>query len=477
MISTGYKQPRGFSVFFLTEMWERYGFYVVQTLLVFYLLKELHLSDEENYIIIGSFTALAYINSLFGGMIADRFIGSANAVIIGGLALFVGYCLLSLVTDSGSLTLSLGLIAVGTGLLKPNLTSLLSILYPENDEQFKDSGYTLYYVGLYIGALGGSLLGGYIQKYMGWKIIFLSAAIAMLFGVLIFTLGKAKYKLIDPRKPRVRKRDGLLAIVSILIMFAVSCAAIHSEFLSKWIMIVIGLFCIGLLLFCIYIHNGNQRRKLIAFSGLVILLVCYWAMFFQQFFSISLAIGRTASLPFPPSSMPAIENLGVVIFGPIITYLWFYFKKNKGEDISIPAKFSLSFLFNSACFLILAGGLWYASLQHIYFNAWFIVSAYLLLAIGELCISPTSLAMVTTLVPKKYTSMMMGISLLSIGFGGKVTGLLAATAVVDDKIHSLAETQTIYMNAFFIYFLISMATFVVSLILGRYIKKLIDIKE
>jgi proton-dependent oligopeptide transporter, POT family len=477
MMSTGYKQPKGFSIFFLTEMWERYGFYVVQTVLVFYLLKELHLSDKENYIIIGSFTALAYINSLFGGMIADRLIGSANAVILGAIALMVGYFLLSIAIDIKSLTLSLSFIAVGTGLLKPNLTSLLSILYPDNDEQFKESGYTLYYVGLYIGALGGSLLGGYIQKYMGWSTTFLSAAIAMSIGLIIFIIGKTKYKLVDPRKTRVRKRDALLAIISILVMFIVSCAAIHSEFMSKWIMIVVGVFCIGLILLCIYIHNGNQRQKLIAFSGLILLLVCYWAIFFQQFFTISLAIERTAFLPFPSSSMPAVETLGVVLFGPIINFIWFYYKRNKGSDISISTKFSLSFLFNGACFLILAGGLWFASLQHTYFNVWFIVPAYLLLAIGELCIAPTSLAMVTTLVPKKYTSMMMGISLLSIGFGSKLTGVLATVAVVGGKMHGLAETQTIYMNAFFIYFLISTATLIASLILGRYIKKLIDIKE
>ena len=443
MISTGYKQPKGFSVFFLTEMWERYGFYVVQTLLVFYLLNELHLSDTEIYIITGSFTALAYINCIFGGMIADRFIGSTNAVIVGGIALFVGYCLLASVTDSKSLTISLGLITVGTGLFKPNVSSLLSILYPEDDEQFKDSGYTLYYVGIYVGALSGSLLGGYIQKYMGWSITFLCAAIAILLGTIIFIFGKIKYNLIDVRKPHVHKRDGLLATISILLMFMVSCAAIHSEFLSNWIMIIIALFCLGLMLFCIFTHNGIERYKLIAFLGLVLLLVCYWAINFQMFFSIALALKRTMSLSFPPSAMPAIENLGVIIFGPIITFVWFYLKKRKGDDVSIPSKFSLSFLFNSLCFLILAGGLWYASKQHIYFSIWFIVPAYLLLAVGELCISPTSLAMVTTLVPKKYVSMMMGVSLLTIGFGGgKIAGLLASAAAVDGKIYGLAETQT-----------------------------------
>ena len=476
MISTGYKQPKGFSVFFLTEMWERYGFYVLQTLLVFYLLKELHLSDKEVYVITGSFTALAYINCIFGGMIADRFIGSSNAVIVGGVALFVGYCLLASAIDSRLSTISLGLITVGTGLLKPNISSLLSILYPEENEQFKDSGYTLYYVGIYVGALGGSLLGGYIQKHMGWSLTFFSAAIAILLGMIIFVCGKFKYKLFDSRKQGIHKRDCLLAMISILLMFLVSCAAIHSEFLSNWIMIVIALFCLGLMLFCICIHHGNKKLKLIAFSGLVLLLVCYWAINFQQFFSIALAIKRTASLPFPPSSMSSVESLGIIIFGPIISYIWFYFK-NKNIDVSIPAKFSLGFLFNSLCFLILAGGLWYASCHNIYFNGWFILPAYLLLAIGELCISPTSLAMVTTLVPKKYASMMMGIALLSIGFGGgKIAGLLATESVVDTKMHNLAETQTIYVNAFFIYFLISVVMFIVSLILGRYINKLINIK-
>ncbi|MFN7095580.1 MAG: hypothetical protein ACK4M7_09480, partial [Burkholderiales bacterium] len=137
-------------------------------------------------------------------------------------------------------------------------------------------------------------------------------------------------------------------------------------------------------------------------------------------------------------------------------------------------KFSLSFLFNSLCFLVLAFGLWYSMQIHAYLSLGFIIIAYMLIAIGELCISPTSLSMVTTLVPERLTSAMMGISLLSIGFGGKLAGLLAANSVISKSNHSLLVIQQVYMSSFFIYFLFSIGTFMLAFLLVRYIDKLIN---
>lgn len=474
-MQANHSQPKGFSVFFLTEMWERYGFYVIQTVLVFYLLQHLHLNDSQTYVIVGSFTALAYINCIFGGIIADRFIGYNRALIIGGILLLIGYSILSLGHDVKSISLGLASITVGTGMLKPNVSSMLSILYPKGDPR-KDAGYTLYYVGIYVGATSGSILGGYLQTWFGWHASFISSALGIIFALTIFIVGTKKNKLSDHRHKSVSIVEMIKSILCVLLLVFISFWVLQSEFLSILYFILIAVFCIGFILYCIFTNTGVVRNRLIAFLCLVLLSVLYWAVYFQQFFSISLCTERACKLSFPSSSVPAIESFGVIIFGPVINYIWFKFQDN-GRDISIATKFSLSFLFNSLCFLLLAFGLWYAYTTNNYLSIWYIVFAYLLVAIGELCISPTSLSMVTSLVPEKLTSAMMGISLLSIGFGGKLAGFLASSAEINKSNDSLSAMKYTYMKSFFWYFLISMATFILAIMLIKFISKLINTKE
>ena len=471
-----HRQPKGFSIFFLTEMWERYGFYIVQTLLVFYLLNILHLDDNQAYIIVGSFTALAYINSVFGGLVADRLIGYDRTLIIGGVLLFFGYATLAFAHLFGLIALAIGLasVTVGTGFLKPNVSSMLSLIYNKEDGR-KEAGYTLYYVGIYVGALGGSLLGGYLNTWFGHGAAFGTAALGILIALFIFIRGIKKHKLHDNRHAGISASQKAKTALSVIALLAISFFVLKSEFLSILYFIFIAIFCIGFILYCIVTHHGVQRNKLIAFLILVLLSVLYWAVYFQQFFSISLCTERACRLSIPSSSVPAIESLGVIIFGPLVNWVWFKFQ-DKGRDISIPTKFSLGFLFNSLCFLLLAGGLWYAGKVDSYLSIWFIVVAYLLVAIGELCISPTSLSMVTSLVPERLTSAMMGISLLSIGFGGKLAGLLASDAALSKVDSSLSSIRHTYMSSFFNYFMISLLTYIVAVLLIKYVSKLISAK-
>ncbi|MDQ5920002.1 MAG: proton-dependent oligopeptide transporter, family [Pseudomonadota bacterium] len=460
-------QPKGFAVFFLTEMWERYGFYIINTVLVFYLLAYLHLDDANTIVIAGSFTALAYLNSIFGGLIADKFIGYNRALIIGGVLLFLGYMALGSVSDLKLIFLALSAITVGTGMLKPNVSSMLSILYAPNDQR-KDSGYTLYYVGIYVGATSGGLSGGYLKNWFGWDVCFLSAGIGMLICLFTFIYGASKYKLKDKRHGHIMPIQMVKSILSVVALLAISYNVLQSEYLGVLYFILVALFCFGFILFHIIRHHGVQRSKLIAFLLLIILSILYWAIYFQQFFSINLCTERATDITVPASSVSTVESIGVIIFGPFINTVW-----RKYSHVSVATKFSLSFLFNSVCFLLLSGGLWYAYTTGHYLSAWFIVIAYLLVSVGELCISPTSLSMVPSLVPKHLTSAMMGISLLSIGLGGKLAGVLASIAVISDTKASLGSIKYTYMISFFDYFIVSILTFTVAIILRKYINRLI----
>lgn len=467
-----HKQPQGFATFFLTEMWERYGFYTVQTLLVFFLLEKLKLDDNQAYVIVGSFTALAYINCLFGGLVADKLIGYNKTVVIGGISLIIGYSLLGASNHLAELMIGLAFVSVGTGFLKPNVSSMVSLLYTKNDPR-KDAGYTLYYVGIYVGALSGSLLGGYFNNWFGHMGAFFGAAVGIVFSVVIFIMGTKKYNLYDNRHSKITVLNQVKALIAFVILVLVSFFVLESDKASTWYFILIGVFCLGFIIYNIVTHDGVQRSKLIAFLILVLLSVLYWAIFFQQFFSLSLCTERVARLSIPNSAMPSIESLGVILFGPLLNWVWFKFEDKK-KPIGIAAKFSLGFLFNAICFIILCLGLWYAKMVDGYLAFVFIALAYLVIAIGELCLSPTSLSMVTSLVPDRLTSAMMGISLLSIGFGGKFAGLLASDASVSNHATmTLDMLRDNYLRSFLNYFFISVATYIVALILIKFINRLV----
>ncbi len=465
------RQPRGFSIFFLTEMWERYGFYVLQSLLVFYATQKLNLNDSDTYAMVGSFTALAYINSIFGGIIADRYIGYDRAIMAGAATLCIGYLFLTVAVSVNLFVLGLAIVTMGTGLLKPNISSMLSILYRENPEK-KEMGYTLFYVGIYFGAIGGSFLGGFIKTYLGWHAVFASAAIGLATALITFKLGKSKFGLHDTRGVTYSSINNLKALAIIILLIAVAFFGIYNDTIAKWLFAIIAVLSAGFIINNIRIYEGAERRKLIAFAILVLFSILYWAVYFQQFFSVSLCTSRVTNLTLPESSLTAFESLGVILFGPLVNMFWLWLQ-NRNKDFSIPAKFSLSFLFNGLSFLVLVIGLHYAISNGVKLNQMFIILCYLIIAFGELFISPIGLAMVSTLVPQRLNGAMMGIFLMSIGFGGKLAGFLAQSAVNDSTNISLTTLETVYRNSFETYALFSIGIFILCILAIKPINKLI----
>lgn len=468
---TKQKQPRGFSIFFLTEMWERYGFYILQSLLVFYASQKLNLKDSETYTLVGSFTALAYVNSIFGGLIADRFIGYDNAILSGAALLCSGYLTLTVSNSIDIFILGLAIVTVGTGMLKPNISSMLSILYKNTPEK-KDIGYTIFYIGIYFGAIGGSFLGGYIKQYLGWPAVFLSAAIGLAISFVTFMYGKRRFELHDTRDINQSKTSALKALISICGLILIAFYGLKSSFISALLFIVIAVLSLLYLGYNIKIHSGQERKKLIAFTILTTFSVLYWAVYFQQFFSVSLCTSRVTNLTIPESSLTSFESLGIILFGPLVNSLWSWLHK-KNHDISITAKFSLSFLLNSIAFLVLILSLQYAIEHNIQENQIFIILCYIIISFGELFLAPIGLSMVSSLTPQKLNGAMMGIFLMSIGLGGKLAGILAEVSVTDNNLQMCA-LEAVYRDSFIIYCGISILIFIICLLMIKPINKLIQ---
>ena len=196
MRNTQAKHPKSLGTFFTTEMWERYGFYVVQTLLALYLAMHMGWQDARVYELVGSFTALTYISPVIGGWIADNLIGQKSSVMLATLILCISYLILTYIRTDHALCLSLSGITVGTGLLKPNISSLLGNQY-QSKPTIRESGFTIFYMGITLGIILGTTLPSYISYHFGWSSAFLSASIGMVFAAITFLYGIYFYKIQD----------------------------------------------------------------------------------------------------------------------------------------------------------------------------------------------------------------------------------------------------------------------------------------
>lgn len=470
-----HKQPTALSIFFLTEMWERYGFYVIQTLLILYLIKVFGMTDEYSYGVLGSVTALAYGNSIVGGYIADRFIGHRMAVLAGALMLSFGYCLIAFSSGLALFAWALGVIAMGTGLLKPNVSSMVGALYKENDRR-RHSGFTLFYVGVNLGIILGEWLGGWFQEKMGWHFVFSTASVVLLLAFAIFWFGTRHFKIGDISVLIKNVKNHFYAFLIVLIAIVISHYVIAHQQVAFMFFFVVAIASITIVLYEAAREKGLSRTRMFAYLILVGISAFYWAIYFQMFFSMNLFVNRVVDRSFfritiVPSAFPSIEALSVIFFGPILGWLWIRLAKSRFNP-STPMKFTLALLIHTLAF----GTLFLSSLalegNGMVMPGW-LVFVYIVIGIGELLISPIGLAMVTELVPVRLVGTMMGIFFISLGLGGKLAGVFADISAIPQDMTDVPTIEHIYQRAFFHYFILCLFATLVSLALVPLLKKLI----
>jgi POT family proton-dependent oligopeptide transporter len=474
----GMAQPKALFVCSLTELWERFGFYTLESLLVLYLIHRLSYSDSKAYALLGTFTALAFITPIIGGWLADKVLGFRYAIIIGGILLTAGYVAVGL--GPLFLTLGLSLVIAGNGLLKPNISSLLGLYYQNNDER-RDAGFTLFYVGYNLGIVLATTSVGFINRAFGWHIPFFTAAAGMLLGLLVFRLG---YRYLAekgfpqdhaPQNPIIFLMRRPKTLLAILLTALLSAVLLHSPSLART-----ALPCTAIILVCFVLYlitQGTQEEK--KHLGLLLVLIfaaiIFWGLYFQIFFVVNLFTDRLidkniAGFAIPTTAFLALEALFIFILGPLMA--WFWKKTHQTRwHLSTPMKFSLCFLITGLAMQLLAFTTHTSGTLNLVSPLW-LLTFYLLLTLSELLISPIGLAMITELAPKKHTGVMMGAWFMSLGLGGYVTGLLAEMAAVPKHTHSLNKLVPIYHHAFQSYAWIAYLTFVILLLLTPLLKKL-----
>jgi proton-dependent oligopeptide transporter, POT family len=445
-------QPQALPYLFLTEMWERFGFYVVQGMLVLYMSKAFGFTDDTCYTIQGLFTALAYISPIIGGLLADRLLGFKTSIIWGGIFLSAGYALLALPFHS-LFYFSLATIIVGNGLFKPNISSLLGALYEQGDPN-RESGFTFFYIGINIGVLLAGLSSGFMQNHFGWNAGFALACLGLLLGLTIFSLGVKKFSdlKVNPLTmlPQAKRWIKMTVLAGALTIIFIVSQLLQSDFLAQSLFPALGASLIIFLLALALRQAAPYKQRMFMLTSLILSSIVFWMFFLQMFFSANLFIDRlVAKHGVPTTAFYTLESIFVILLGPIFAWSWSTLSINHKNPSSF-LKFTLALVFVGLGFFILGLSTYFANSEHLINPAW-VIAAYFFMTIGELLLSPIGLSAVTLLAPRHLVGMMMGVWFVAIGFGGEFAGFLAKLSSIPSNVTSLEPQIIIYRHAFFVY--------------------------
>jgi POT family proton-dependent oligopeptide transporter len=441
------RQPKQLYLLFFTEMWERFSFYGMKALLIAYMTTQLKYDDPKAYAIFGSYAALVYTMPMFGGFMADRFIGYQRAILFGGVLMTIGHLVLALPQD-WSFFYGMAFIICGNGFFKPNISSLVGTLYKENDPR-RDSGFSIFYMGINIGAAIGGALCAYVGTEINWHYGFGLAGIFMAIGLVVFMFGKKTLgtRGLPPTEAALQKpvfsfiKPEALIYGGTLVIVPLVVTLFHRYYLMDYIM-----FGLGLLSFIYVLSIGaklERPAKLKLFAALIMIIfsIVFWAIYEQNAGSMNLLAERNSQMTLFGIDLPelSINNFlppgWVIILTLLIAPLWPWLNK-RGKEPSTPLKFALSSVFMGIGFFIFYAGC-AANAGTGILPLWPFVGGYLFIILGELCLSPIGLSMVTKLSPKNVVAMMMGIWFFASAIGeflaGKIGALMSVPKEVLDK--------------------------------------------
>jgi POT family proton-dependent oligopeptide transporter len=431
--------PRGLTTLFFTEMWERFSYYGMRALLILFMTAPvaaggLGFDVARAGAIYGLYTGSVYFTAIPGGWIADRILGQRKAVLVGGIIIALGHYSL-LFHDLRFFYGGLVLIALGTGLLKPNISTIVGQLYPVGDPR-RDAGFSIFYMGINLGALTAPLICSWLGETRGWHWGFAAAGVGMTLGVIQYVLG---VKRLGGAGERVAPAENPGRLWAGVIGAMVLLAAVLYQFWDQRNWIVLALTAVLFVWLVRQGEPGAERRRLGAIVVLFVFATLFWAAFEQAGSSLNLFARdfTDRSLPsfaravgdaegnFPAGWFQSVNSLFLVALAPVFAWLWLYLARTKREPSS-PAKFAYGLFFVGLGFLVVAGGA-LVSLQNnkAPVSPMWLVVLYLCHTIGELLLSPVGLSTVTKLAPPRLVSSMMGVWFLALSLGNFIGGSVA----------------------------------------------------
>lgn len=465
------QHPKALWMLFFTELWERFSFYGMRALLMLYMTNVLFFPDKEANMQYGAYNALVYTMPLIGGWIADRLLGFRKSILLGGVLMAIGHLVLAL-PSATTFFLGLGFLISGNGFFKPNISSLLGKFYSENDVR-KDAGYSIFYMGINIGAFLGSAACGYLGQKIDWHLGFGLAGVLMVLGLLVFLF--FQHILVEEGYPPVpeklnskhfgMKQEWWLYIVGFAI---VPLAMMMVKFyqVTNYIMVPLGIASVVYIVWMGMRFEREVREKLWSCALLIFFSVVFWAFYEQSGGSLNLMALRNVDMnvfgTLLPSAMVnnSINPFYIILLSPLFAVMWKALNKNNAEPYT-PLKFGLAFLLLGAGYFVFTMGGRVGSATGLMPLIYFALG-YLLITSGELFLSPIGLSMVTKLSPSQMVGYMMGVWFLASAFGHDLGGWIGAQMSIPEKnVAGLAftavESLPIYMNGCYTISMVSLA--------------------
>ena len=396
--------PRGLSTLFFTEMWERFSYYGMRAFLILYMVKALGFTDQHAGSIYGTYTSSAWAAAIFGGIIADRWLGQYRSVLIGGIIIALGHFTLAF-HPLPFFYAGLTFIVIGTGLLKPNVSGIVGALYESGDAR-RDAGFSIFYMGINLGAFIGPLIAGWLAQQVDWHLGFACAGVGMTLGLVQYVLGRRR---LQPAIERLAHRSKPAP--------AEGSAATSDPATTG----VLG-------------FTTTEWKRIAAMAVFFVFAAIFWGAYEQAGSSLNLFGDRYTTLrilgfTFPSSWYVGVQALFVILLAPVFAWLWIRLGR---YEPTTPTKFAfglffvgLSFLFLMIPAIAIQGSLAGGAGQALRVSPFWLVGCYFIQELGELSVSPVGLSVFTKLSPVKIVGMMLGVWFLADAVGNKVAGYAA----------------------------------------------------
>jgi POT family proton-dependent oligopeptide transporter len=427
--------PRGLGLLFVTEMWERFSYYGMRALLVLYLVNALKWDTPHAANLYGTYTMLVYLTPVIGGYLADRWIGTRRSLVIGSIIISLGHFTLAF-PGMTAFYAGLGLIIIGTGFFKSNVSTMVGQIYPKGDSR-RDSGFTIFYIGINVGAFLGPIVCGWLAQNprYGWHYGFAAAGVGMVFGLIAYLMGRDKY-LPGIGVKAERSADSIqlstdsgnpVAQGSIGAVFggAVGWFLGSGSPLGLLMGVVIG----AALAITVLGTHGDERKRVIALFIVVFFVIFFWAAYEQTGSSMNLFADkntnlRVGSFNIPSSWFQSVNPAVIVLFAPIFAWMWTSLGRAKREpSTALKMVLGLALLATGFLFMVMGGS---RADTGVLVSPFWLVAAYTFHTMGELCLSPVGLSYVTKVAPVKFASLLMGVWFLANAAANKIAGALAA---------------------------------------------------
>jgi proton-dependent oligopeptide transporter, POT family len=436
-------QPRGLSTLFFAELWERFSYYGMRALLTLFVVAPaaaggLGLSSVDAARIYGNYTMAVYMLSIPGGYIADRFLGAHRAVLFGGIVIALGHFTLAMPSLT-TFYIGLALVALGTGLFKPNISAMVGGLYASDDER-RDAGFAIFYMGINVGGLLAPLLTGFLaqgQEFRdflasvgvdpasSWHWGFGAAGIGMTIGLIVYVLQSPRLGSVGsaPTGTSVNWLTTLLVIAGTLATMGLTVLSDAPDY--RWLRAAFLLIPIAAIVW--FAMRGDiDGQRLAAVFVFFIAAMIFWAIFEQAgitiaLFGLELTRNTIGGWPFPPAWYQALNSLFVIMLAPLFAWAWL---RLGSHQPSSPVKFSLGLFFLGLSFLLMVPAAMLTAEGRV--SPWWLVGLFFLQTVGELFLSPVGLSTMTQLAPPHLVGLVLGVWFLAAAWGNKLAGILGA---------------------------------------------------